>query len=92
MAALSKSLKAGSKSVFDWGKETKKATEKVKPAIKQTKKLAEVYTAPRVGLNPAMDKGREKAKELRREQDNLRRSFQETINPSEELGEKLTDS
>ena len=92
MASLSKSLKAGSKAVFDWGKKTKEAQVKVKPAIKETKKFAEVFNnpkKPKTGLNPVMDEAEKKAEALRKQQDKLKKSFADTLNPSKKLGEKL---
>ena len=89
MASLSKSLRAGSKSVLDWGKKTKQAKEEVIPAIKETKKFAEVFNAPRVGLNPVIEEADKKAEALKKQQDKLRQSFADTLNPSQKLGEKL---
>ena len=92
MGALSKSLKAGSKAVFDWGKKTKEAQVKVKPAIKETKKFAEVFNnpkKPKTGLNPVMKEADKKAEALKKQQDKLKESFAATLNPSKKLGEKL---
>ena len=89
MASLSKSLKAGAKSVKEWGKETTTATKAVVPAVKETKKFADVFSAPRTGLNPVMKEADKKAEALKKQQDKLKQSFADTLNPSQKLGEKL---
>ena len=89
MAALSKSLEEGSKRVLDFGKKTKETKEEVIPATKATDRFADAFTTPRIGLNPAMEEAAKKAETLKKKHDALRESFEDTINPSEKLGEKL---
>ena len=89
MASLSKSLKTGSERVLDFGKKTELAKKEIVPARKETEKFADAFTAPKIGLNPAMGEAEKKAKALKKEQDALKKSFADTINPSKDLGKKL---
>ena len=89
MASLSRSLETGSERVLDFGKKTELAKKEIVPARKETEKFADAFTTPRIGLNPAMGEAEKKAEALKKEQDELRQSFADTINPSEELGKKL---
>ena len=89
MASLSESLETGAEKVLDFGKKTELAKKEIIPARKETEKFADAFTTPRLGLNPAMGEAEKKAEALKKEQDALKKSFADTINPSKDLAKSL---